>query len=83
MGMFRYNMLDQGLVKEPVFSFWLNHNASEEESGGELVLGGVDPKHFKAKHTYTPVTHKDYWQVILFLTSAWLIALSEPFSALS
>ncbi|CAK9876069.1 unnamed protein product [Sphagnum jensenii] len=25
--------------------------ASEEESGGELVLGGVDPKHFEAKHT--------------------------------
>jgi phytepsin len=53
MGMFRYNMLDQGLVKEPVLSFWLNHNAAEEESRGELVLGGVDPKHFKAKHTYT------------------------------
>jgi hypothetical protein len=83
MGMFRYNMLDQGLVKEPVFSFWLYRNASEEESGGELVLGGVDPKHFKAKHIYAPVTHKGYWQMILFLTTAWLIALSEPFSALS
>ncbi|CAM6026244.1 unnamed protein product [Sphagnum balticum] len=59
---FKYNMLDQGLVKEPVFSFWLNRNASEEESGGKLVLGGVDPKHFKAKHTYTPVTRKGYWQ---------------------
>ncbi|CAM6077342.1 unnamed protein product [Sphagnum tenellum] len=68
-----YNMLDQGLVKEPVFSFWLNRNASEEESGGELVLGGVDPKHFEAKHTYTPVTRKGYSQVILFLTTACLL----------
>ena len=57
-------MLDQKLVKEPVFSFWLNRNESEETSGGELVLGGVDPKHFKGEHVYTPVTRKGYWQVI-------------------
>ncbi|KAK4398925.1 Aspartic proteinase [Sesamum angolense] len=43
-----YNMLRQGLVKEPVFSFWLNRNVEEEE-GGELVFGGVDPNHFKGK----------------------------------
>ncbi|RYR66912.1 hypothetical protein Ahy_A03g013097 [Arachis hypogaea] len=34
----RYNMLDQGLVKESVFSFWLNRNP-EEENGGELIFG--------------------------------------------
>ncbi|GMN36364.1 hypothetical protein TIFTF001_005971 [Ficus carica] len=56
-----YNMVEQGLVKEPVFSFWLNRKAGEEE-GGELVFGGVDPKHFKGKHTYVPVTRKGYWQ---------------------
>nr|GFB94145.1 aspartic proteinase A1 [Tanacetum cinerariifolium] len=41
-----YNMVNQGLVQEPVFSFWLNRNADEEE-GGELVFGGVDTNHFK------------------------------------
>lgn len=56
-----YNMMDQKLVKEPVFSFWLNRNA-DDESGGELVLGGVDPKHYKGEHVYTPVTRKGYWQ---------------------
>ncbi|XP_033133760.1 aspartic proteinase A1 isoform X1 [Brassica rapa] len=56
-----YNMLKQGLIKEPVFSFWLNRNAEDEE-GGELVFGGVDPKHFKGQHTYVPVTQKGYWQ---------------------
>jgi len=57
-----YNMLDQGLVKEPVFSFWLNRDATDNEHGGELVFGGVDPKHFVGEHVYTPVTRKGYWQ---------------------
>lgn len=58
-----YNMVDQGLVREKVFSFWLNHD-TEAEVGGEIVFGGVDPAHFKGKHTYVPVTRKGYWQVI-------------------
>ncbi|KAK9056768.1 hypothetical protein SSX86_024131 [Deinandra increscens subsp. villosa] len=56
-----YNMVKQGLVHEPVFSFWLNRNAADDE-GGELVFGGVDHQHFKGKHTYVPVTQKGYWQ---------------------
>ncbi|GAA0140019.1 aspartic protease [Lithospermum erythrorhizon] len=55
------NMVAQGLVKEAVFSFWLNRDQNAEE-GGELVFGGVDPNHFKGKHTYVPVTQKGYWQ---------------------
>ncbi|PKA62016.1 Aspartic proteinase oryzasin-1 [Apostasia shenzhenica] len=56
-----YNMLDQGLVKIPVFSFWFNRN-SEDSDGGELVFGGSDPNHYKGEHTYVPVTRKGYWQ---------------------
>nr|CAL07969.1 aspartic proteinase [Cynara cardunculus] len=56
-----YNMVNQGLVEEAVFSFWLNRNVDEEE-GGELVFGGVDPNHFRGNHTYVPVTRKGYWQ---------------------
>lgn len=55
-------MVNQGLVKEPVFSFWFNRHADEGE-GGEIIFGGVDSKHFKGKHTYVPVTQKGYWQV--------------------
>lgn len=54
-------MVDQGLVKEPVFSFWLNRNIDGEE-GGEIVFGGVDSNHYKGEHTYVPVTQKGYWQ---------------------
>jgi len=56
-------MLHQKLVAQPVFSFWLNRN-SDEEQGGEIVFGGVDSDHYKGEHTYVPVTHKGYWQVI-------------------
>ncbi|KAL3146574.1 hypothetical protein ABBQ32_000814 [Trebouxia sp. C0010 RCD-2024] len=56
------NMIDQGLVKDPVFSFWLNRNV-EGRQGGELTLGGVDPAHFKGEHVWAPVTRRGYWQI--------------------
>lgn len=63
----RYNMVSQGLIKEPVFSFWMNRKADENE-GGELVFGGVDPDHYVGDHTFVPVTRKGYWQVCIFIS---------------
>ncbi|XP_010241433.1 PREDICTED: aspartic proteinase-like isoform X3 [Nelumbo nucifera] len=57
-----YNMAEQGLVNRKAFSFWLNRNQESEEAG-EIVFGGVVPKHFRGEHTYVPVTRKGYWQV--------------------
>jgi hypothetical protein len=57
-------MVNQGLVNEPVFSFWLNRNIEGEE-GGEIVFGGIDSDHYIGEHTYVPVTQKGYWQVSL------------------
>lgn len=54
-------MVDQGLLVEKVFSFWLNRNSLDSD-GGEIVFGGVDPNHFKGNHTYVPVSRKGYWQ---------------------
>lgn len=56
-----YNMMQQGLVDDDVFSFWLNRDPDAKE-GGEIVFGGVDERHFKGKHVYVPVTQKGYWQ---------------------
>lgn len=56
-----YNMINQDLVEEQVFSFWLSRDP-EAEVGGEIVFGGVDPNHYKGNHSYVPVTEKGYWQ---------------------
>ncbi|XP_068243970.1 lysosomal aspartic protease-like [Palaemon carinicauda] len=55
-------MVDQGVVDEPVFSFFLNHDLSGEV-GGELVLGGSDPAHYEGEFHYVPVSRVGYWQL--------------------
>ncbi|CAI9279883.1 unnamed protein product [Lactuca saligna] len=55
------NMANQHLVKERIFSFWLNQRGKEGE-GGEIIFGGVNPNHYKGVHTFVPVTQKGYWQ---------------------
>ena len=55
------NMIEQGLIKEPVFSFWLNRK-TDGLHGGELVLGGVDNDHFKGEHLWVPVSRRGFWQ---------------------
>jgi len=53
-------MVNQSLAKNPIISFWMNRNADDDE-GGEIVFGGVDPKHFTGEHTYVLVTREGYW----------------------
>lgn len=75
-------MINQGLIKDPVFSFWLNRNPAEEE-GGQIVFGGVDPNHYKGKHTYVPITQKGYWQVGNRITSLFLVLNNVSWHSLS
>lgn len=54
-------MVEQGLIKEPVFSFWLNRDL-DSEIGGEIVFGGSNPDHYVGKHNWAPITVPGYWQ---------------------
>ncbi|KAI0053541.1 Asp-domain-containing protein [Auriscalpium vulgare] len=57
-----YEMVNQGLIDEPVFSFRLGDS---EDDGGEAIFGGIDPKAYSGKITYVPVRRKAYWEVEL------------------
>ncbi|XP_070150487.1 lysosomal aspartic protease-like [Polyergus mexicanus] len=59
-----YNMLQQNLVSQPVFSFYLNRNCSAKASS-ELILGGSDPAHYYGSLRYIPVSRKGYWQITM------------------
>ena len=56
-----YNMMKQGLLDEPLFSFWLGN----DPEAGEAVFGGIDPKHHVGKINYVPLRRKAYWEVEL------------------
>lgn len=57
-----YNMLDQKLLDEPVFSFRLG---SSDQDGGEAIFGGVDESAYTGKLEYVPIRRKGYWEVEL------------------
>ena len=57
----RINAVNQGLVSNNSFSFWLNRTAGTID-GGELFLGGYDPAHVDGEIYYVPVTKDGYWQ---------------------
>ncbi|XP_033169960.1 lysosomal aspartic protease [Drosophila mauritiana] len=56
------NMIQQGLVQSPVFSFFLRDNGSVTFYGGELILGGSDPSLYSGSLTYVNVIQAAYWK---------------------
>ncbi|NWT38061.1 CATEB protein, partial [Chroicocephalus maculipennis] len=58
------SIMNQQLVEEPVFSFYLKRG-DDTENGGELILGGIDHSRYKGSIHWVPVTEKSYWQIHL------------------
>jgi len=57
-----YNMVNQGLLDEPKFAFYLgDSNTDGDES--EAIFGGVNTDHFTGKMTNLPLRRKAYWEV--------------------
>ncbi|KAM8939653.1 cathepsin D-like [Pelodytes ibericus] len=56
------NIMSQKLVENNIFSFYLNRNP-DAQPGGELLLGGTDPKYYTGNFQYVNVTRKAYWEV--------------------
>ncbi|KAI6880185.1 Vacuolar protease, partial [Hortaea werneckii] len=58
-----YNMIDQGLLDEPVFAFYLGDTNDGDES--EAIFGGVNKEHYTGEMTKIPLRRKAYWEVDL------------------
>lgn len=57
-----YNMLDQGLIDEPVFSFYLG-DTNNDGDDSEVCLGGINKDHFTGDMIKIPLRRKAYWEV--------------------
>lgn len=55
-----HRMVQDGLLDEPVFAFYLG-----DKKDGELTFGGVDKAHYKGELAYVDVTSRTYWTVRL------------------
>ncbi|XP_054827033.1 cathepsin D [Eublepharis macularius] len=54
--------MQQKLLDKNIFSFYLNRDP-KSSPGGELLLGGTDPKYYSGDFSYVNVTRQGYWQV--------------------
>ncbi|KAL5596749.1 hypothetical protein BROUX41_006560 [Berkeleyomyces rouxiae] len=57
-----YSMVNQGLIDEPVFAFYLS---KEDQGESEAIFGGVNKNHYTGDITYIPLRRKAYWEVDL------------------
>ncbi|RQM07595.1 hypothetical protein DH86_00002051 [Scytalidium sp. 3C] len=60
-----YNMIEQDLLDEPVFAFYLGNTENGEQDESEAVFGGVDKSHYTGDITTIPLRRKAYWEVDL------------------
>jgi len=56
------SMIDQGLIDEPVFAFYLQ---KDPDAMGELTFGGMDPAHYTGDLVNVPLISETYWEVEL------------------
>ncbi|KAI2712148.1 hypothetical protein CBS147332_5784 [Penicillium roqueforti] len=56
-----YKMLDQSLLDEPVFGFYLSGSYKGRKS--QVTFGGVDKDHFSGDLVKIPLRRKAYWEV--------------------
>lgn len=54
-------ILSQKVLKEDVFSIYYNRDSHLQ--GGEIVLGGSDPRHYEGNFHYVSVINTDSWQI--------------------
>ncbi|KAL2829705.1 aspartic peptidase domain-containing protein [Aspergillus cavernicola] len=59
-----YKMIEQGLLDDPVFAFYLG-DANKEGDSSEATFGGIDEDHYTGELINIPLRRKAYWEVDL------------------
>ncbi|KYN16999.1 Lysosomal aspartic protease [Trachymyrmex cornetzi] len=59
------NLINQRLVKNPIFSFYIERQNPNVSWDGELILGDSDDRLYLGEFTYVDVTQKGFWQFTL------------------
>ncbi len=59
-----YNMINDGLIDEPVFAFYLS-DSNDEGAESEAIFGGVNKDHYSGDMVKIPLRRKAYWEVDL------------------
>jgi cathepsin D len=77
------NMIDQGLLEKPMFSFYMMKTDKVGAVGGEITFGGYDKDRFEGDISWEPVTKKGYWQLDLQGVSIGGKQISGDASAIS
>ncbi|KAL8404537.1 hypothetical protein RB594_009404 [Gaeumannomyces avenae] len=54
-----YQMIDQKLIDEPVFAFYL----ADQDDESEAIFGGINKDHIDGKIIEIPLRRKAYWEV--------------------
>jgi len=56
-------MVEQGLIDEQIYSFFLTKEPNEE--GSELILGGIDPKHNATEFKFYDLLQANYFMIAM------------------
>ncbi|XP_074833369.1 gastricsin [Carettochelys insculpta] len=57
-------MLQENLLSQPIFSFYLSSQSSSQY-GGEVIFGGVDSNLYSGQIYWAPVSEELYWQIAI------------------
>ncbi|MGH0160380.1 UNVERIFIED_CONTAM: hypothetical protein FKN15_039304 [Acipenser sinensis] len=56
------NMMNQGLVSQDLFSFYLSRDG---QAGSVVTFGGIDPSYYTGQINWVPVTSQTYWEITM------------------
>ncbi|XP_058860695.1 pepsin A-like [Acipenser ruthenus] len=56
------NMMNQGLVSQDLFSFYLSRDS---QAGSVVTFGGIDPSYYTGNINWIPVTSQTYWEITM------------------